>query len=179
MQAPAKLFCLLTASALALTLQGCGSEDAPAVTTSSAPVVSNTGASSVVTAPSATSMYSDINGNPVNIADYAGKKVFVNYWATWCAPCIREIPSINRAAEALGQDYVFLLASDESLDTIKDFLLDRDFPGTFIKLNGYVGSVGINVMPTSVLYDANGNLVKTWEGAFEWDSPEMLAQLRD
>jgi len=115
----------------------------------------------------------------VEIADYAGKKVFVNYWATWCAPCIKEIPSIARAADTLAaENYVFLLASDESLDTINEFLLDRDFTGNFVKLNSYVGSLGIDVMPTSVLYATTGTPVRTWQGSFEWDSAEMLAELR-
>jgi thiol-disulfide isomerase/thioredoxin len=127
----------------------------------------------------AAATYQDLQGHPVEISHYAGKKVFINYWATWCAPCIKEIPSINRAADALAaENYVFLLASDEKLDTIKDFLLDRNFTGNFIKLNSYAGAKGINVMPTSVLYDEQGNLVKTWEGSFEWDGADMLEQLR-
>src|SRR5688572_21472776 len=45
----------------------------------------------------ATSTYQDLHGKPLELSAYAGKKVFLNYWATWCAPCIREIPSITRA----------------------------------------------------------------------------------
>jgi thiol-disulfide isomerase/thioredoxin len=174
MQASSGVFTPFIASTLVLLLQSCG--EAPTATSPTAPAASVATTSS--SAGATASMYSDLEGNPINIADYAGKNVFVNYWATWCAPCIQEIPSIARAAEALGDDYVFLLASDESLDTIKDFLLDREFSGNFVKLNGYVGAIGINVMPTSVLYDASGTQVKSWEGSFEWDSAEMLAQLR-
>jgi thiol-disulfide isomerase/thioredoxin len=118
-------------------------------------------------------------GKPLDLSVYAGKKVFLNYWATWCAPCIREIPSIARAASVLEQEnFVFLLASDESAETISDFLADREFTGNFIKLNGFFGSHGIDAVPSSVLYDETGAIVKTWPGSFEWDSPEMLAELR-
>lgn len=169
--------------AATLLLQACGNNDTSPAADAAAPVVAQAPAASTApaaTAPSATtSAYQDLQGNPVEIADYAGKKVFVNYWATWCAPCIQEIPSIARAADTLAaENFVFLLASDESLETINDFLLDRDFTGNFVKLNTYVGSLGIDVMPTSVLYDAAGAPVRTWQGSFEWDSAEMLAELR-
>jgi thiol-disulfide isomerase/thioredoxin len=123
--------------------------------------------------------FQDLNGKPVKLTDYAGKKVFVNFWASWCAPCIKEIPSISRAATALAnENFVFLLASDESIDTIKNFLLDRGFTGNFVKMDGFVGSVGVDVMPTSVLYDEHGGIVRSWQGASVWDSEEMLAQIR-
>jgi thiol-disulfide isomerase/thioredoxin len=125
------------------------------------------------------STYQDLQGKPLELTAYAGKKVFLNYWATWCAPCIREIPSIARAAATLeDENFVFLLASDESIETITDFLEDREFTGNFIKLNGFFGGHGIDAVPSSVLFDESGAIVKTWPGAFEWDSAEMLAELR-
>jgi thiol-disulfide isomerase/thioredoxin len=131
-------------------------------------------------ADAAASTYQDLQGNPLELSAYSGKKVFLNYWATWCAPCIREIPSITRAAAILeNENYVFLLASDESLETISEFLEDRGFTGNFIKLNGFFGGHGIDAVPSSVLFDETGAMVKTWPGDFEWDSPEMLAELRD
>lgn len=176
MRIKSPLLALLTASTL--LLQACGGSEAPAASTQTEPAAGiTTSPAAPATADATTAMYSDLDGNPVDIANYAGKKVFVNYWATWCAPCIKEIPSITRAEETLGDDYVFLLASDESIETIKEFLLDREFTGKFIKLNGYVGAIGINVMPTSVMYNEDGEQIKSWEGSFEWDSAEMLAEL--
>jgi len=126
-----------------------------------------------------TTMYQDLAGNGFDLDAFAGKKVFLNYWATWCAPCIREIPAIASAAAALeSEGYVFLLASDESPETIGKFLGEREFSGNFVKLNGYFGSHGIDAVPSSLLYDESGALVHTWAGAFEWDTPEMLAEIR-
>jgi thiol-disulfide isomerase/thioredoxin len=124
-------------------------------------------------------MYQDLQGQGFDISAFKGKKVFVNYWATWCAPCIREIPSIAEAAATLEpENYVFLLASDEKPEDISAFLADRGFTGNFVKLNGYFGGHGIDAVPSSLLYDEQGNLVKTWAGAFEWNTPQMLAEIR-
>ncbi len=166
-------------------LHGC-SDVPPAETAAPQPVVAaapETPAVTVADAPTpaapTTTRFQDLQGAPLELSAYAGKKVFLNYWATWCAPCIREIPSIARAAAVLEQEnYVFLLASDESLDTINDFLIDRGFSGTFIKLNGFFAAHGIQAVPSSSLYDESGTLVQTWSGAFEWDTPEMLEAVR-
>jgi thiol-disulfide isomerase/thioredoxin len=172
-----RVLAVLTFSAL---LQACGGAGEEAAAPAATPATQAESPTPEGAARATEAAYQDLAGNPVDIADFAGKKVFVNYWATWCAPCIKEIPSINRAAAALAPEgVVFLLASDEKLETINDFLLDRGFEGAFVKLNTYVGAIGINVMPTSVLYDETGQLVRTWEGAFEWDSEEMLAQIRN
>lgn len=174
---------VLSTFVAALLLQSCGQQEgAPVADTAPAATVTVAASEPVNAEPSAagaTATYQDLKGNPVEIADYAGKKVFVNYWATWCAPCIQEIPSINRAAAALAsENVVFLLASDEKLEKINDFLLDRGFEGNFVKFNSYVGALGIDVMPTSVLYDEQGMLVRSWTGPYEWDSEEMLAQIQ-
>lgn len=134
----------------------------------------------VATFDAANSTYQDLDGRGLEIESFAGKRVFVNYWATWCAPCIHEIPSLARAADELAdENTLFLLASDESPEVIRQFVEERGFAGHFIKLNGFFGQYGIHAVPSSSLYDEEGRLLQSWAGAFEWDSPEMLAQIRD
>lgn len=167
---------ILITLALALSLSACTQEDKGA---SNTPNISISATPALAVADPATSTYQDLNGKGLELSAYAGKKVFVNYWATWCAPCIREIPSIIRAANTLEADnYIFLMASDESLETINNFLLDRGFSGNFIKLNGYFGSHGIDAVPSSILLDEAGKPINSWAGSFEWDSPQMLEALR-
>lgn len=179
MQRPALFLSLLT---LAL-LQACSGADnaaSPAADPAAGAENSSTALPVVATFDAATSTFQDLSGQGLEIASFAGKKVFVNYWATWCAPCIREIPSIARAAAELeDENYLFVLASDESPETISNFIADRGFDGHFIKLNGYFGSHGIDAVPSSSLYDEDGQLLQSWAGAFEWDSPELLEQLRN
>ena len=124
--------------------------------------------------------FQTLDGRGFDIDLLAGQKVFVNFWATWCAPCIREIPSINNAAQALEDEgYIFLFASDEDAETISMFLDERQFPGNFIRLNDFFASYGIGAVPSSWLLDENGDVTKTWAGAYEWDSEEMLADIRN
>lgn len=166
-------------------LQACSGDDNATATTVTAqmpevPAAATAALPVGTTFDAATSTYQDLQGQGLEIASFAGRKVFVNYWATWCAPCIREIPSIARAAATLAdENYLFVLASDESPETISNFIADRGFDGHFIKLNGFFGAHGIDAVPSSSLYDENGLLLQSWAGAFEWDSPEMLEQLRN
>jgi thiol-disulfide isomerase/thioredoxin len=160
-------------------LQGCGGSD------SSTPAATASAPAAEAAAPAATAVaaadakFQTLDGAPLDLSAYAGKKVFLNYWATWCAPCIREIPAITRAtAELEDENYVFLLASDESVDTIENFIADREFSGNFIKLSKFFGAWGIEAVPSSELYDENGKHLVTWSGAFEWDSAEMLDAIR-
>lgn len=165
-------------------LQACSGDDNATASAETAAVADSAVQSAALpvgaTFDAATSTYQDLQGQGLEIASFAGKKVFVNYWATWCAPCIREIPSISRAAAELeDENFLFVLASDESPETISNFIADRGFEGHFIKLNGFFGAHGIDAVPSSSLYDENGLLLQSWAGAFEWDSPEMLEQLRN
>ena len=123
--------------------------------------------------------FQDLAGRPLGISNFTGRKLIINYWATWCAPCIREIPALSRAAEILGPEgYVFVLASDESLDVISTFIAENEFSGNFIKLNTFFAIHGIQAVPSTVLYDESGQELNSWLGAYEWDSPELLTELR-
>ncbi len=123
--------------------------------------------------------FQDLNGMPLGVSNFTGRKVVLNYWATWCAPCIRELPALSRAAEILGPEgYIFLLASDEPLETITTFIAENEFSGNFIKLNTFFAIHGIQAVPSTVLYDESGQEVKSWLGAYEWDSPELLSEIR-
>jgi len=169
----------LAALFLCSMLQSCSEDPASAMTSTGQAGGQASALPVSATFDAATSTFQDLQGRGLEIASFEGKKVFVNYWATWCAPCIREIPSLNRAAAALAdENYLFLLASDESVADIRDFIAERGFGGHFVKLNGFFGSYGIHAVPSSSLYSEDGELLQSWAGAFEWDSEEMLEEIR-
>lgn len=121
----------------------------------------------------------DLEGQAINLDDYQGKTVFLNFWATWCRPCIAEMPSIVRAQEQLAKDnYVFLLASDESAKKITRFKDLQDFPLNFVKLESGFMNLGIASIPTTFIIDWKGEIVMDHVGSLAWDSPEMIEKLK-
>lgn len=120
------------------------------------------------------------DGTYYQLADLVGKRVFINYWATWCKPCIAEMPDIQAAAEILkDENYVFFLVSDQDLDKIKAFEKERGFNLTFAKLNGKVQDLGIQSLPTTMIYNTKGEQIRKITGAVKWDSEDMLTSLRE
>lgn len=119
------------------------------------------------------------DGTYYYLEELKGKKVFINYWATWCKPCIAEMPDIQAAAEILREEgYVFFLVSDQEMDKIKKFEKDKGFNLTFAKLNGKIQDLKIQSLPTTEVYDTEGRRTQKIAGAVKWDSEGMLKTLR-
>ena len=121
----------------------------------------------------------DLNENNLDLSVYKKDKIVVSYWATWCAPCIKEMPGIKRAEEILEEyGYTFLLVSDETLDEISDFKNEWNFNFNFLKSTKSFETLGVYAMPTSYIFDENGKIVETIVGAVDWDSKEMIDKLK-
>ena len=121
----------------------------------------------------------DLYENNLDLSVYKGNKIVINYWATWCGPCIKEMPSIKRAEEILEDyGYTFLLISDETISKISKFKNDRNLDFNFVKSIESYESLGIYSMPTSFIFDENGKKIETIVGAIEWDSEEMINKLK-
>lgn len=127
-----------------------------------------------------TSLYSDLEGNSIALDDYKGKRVFLNYWATWCRPCIEEMPDLLKLQSILVEEnYVFLLASDESVDKIMSFETARGFDFKFIKYNGTYGEQQINALPVTFVYNEVGEQVFRFDGAMDWNTQEVIEKLKN
>ena len=125
------------------------------------------------------SSFIDLNEKNFDLSVHKGKKIVINYWATWCGPCIKEMPSIKRAEEILEDyDYTFLLVSDETISKISKFKNDRNFEFNFLKSIKSYESLGIYSRSTSYIFDENGKKIETIVGAIEWDSEEMISKLK-
>jgi len=124
-------------------------------------------------------LYEDLEGKPVALADFKGKRVVLNFWATWCKPCIEEMPAMARAEAILKENaYVFLFASDQDLEKIKAFRDRHKFGITFLKYHGEYADLQITALPVSLIFNQEGEQVERLVGGAIWDSPEMLQKLK-
>ena len=121
----------------------------------------------------------DLFDNNLDLSVYKKGKIVISYWATWCAPCIKEMPGIKKAEDILEEyGYTFLLVSDETLNEISKFKNEWNFDFNFLKSTKSFETLGVYAMPTSYIFDENGKIIETIVGAIEWDSEEMINKLK-
>lgn len=117
---------------------------------------------------------STLTGQNIDADEFEGKVVFINFWATWCGPCIREMPTIEKAQALLkDKDVVFLLASNEELDQIERFSKKRDYDFRYVQLNN-MEELKIQALPTTFIFDSNGKLKFSETGTRVWDDPANI-----
>ena len=128
--------------------------------------------------------FRDLYGNPITLADYSGKVVLLNIWATWCPPCRAEMPTIDRLAGAMeGPDFsVISLSTDRGGPEraaqfyddiqIENLKVMHDRSGDFARQAGVLG------LPVTLILDRQGREIARLLGDADWDSPEARAILR-
>jgi peroxiredoxin len=125
----------------------------------------------------------DQTGAKHELSDYRGKVLVVNFWATWCSPCVKEMPSLQRASEKLTPENIRVIgiAMGESHDEISRFLKKQriDFPLLADNDSSVTGQWRIPGLPTTYVINKKGYVVIRVVGPYEWDSPETLQRLRD
>lgn len=116
----------------------------------------------------------DLEGKDVELAKFEGKTIFVNFWATWCRPCIQEMPSIAALQKQLTDKNIeFFFASDEEVDRIQKFIESRKMTLNFVRVEN-PESLGIQALPTTFIFDGEGNLVFSEIGFRKWDEPATV-----
>jgi len=127
----------------------------------------------------------DGDGAAAALADYRGRGLVVNFWATWCAPCVREMPALDRLASQLGGDGIAVLAlsgDHGGANAVRSFYGANGIRNLPILLDaGLRGARALKIdgLPTTVLVDAGGREVGRLVGPADWDSAEALALVRD
>lgn len=125
-----------------------------------------------------------LDGKLVSLNDYRGKVVLVNIWATWCRPCVDEMPSMQKLYQELQDDDFEILAV--SVDTlgekvVKPFMqkYQLTFPALLDPQGSIKASYGATGIPESFIIDRQGLLVKKVIGAIDWSSPEVFGFFRN
>jgi len=120
----------------------------------------------------------ELDGQPIDPKSLEGKVVILNLWATWCKPCIAEMPSLDILQSKLPPDkFVLLLASDESPERIKTFKQKGNFNLEFIKLESSLESFGVFALPTTLFIDKEGKLSHTESGGKDWGTAESVQEI--
>jgi thiol-disulfide isomerase/thioredoxin len=134
---------------------------------------------SEATSTEITGLYIDLEGNKIEIDNYKGKRVLVNFWATWCTPCLKEMPSLVNAQEMLkDKNYVFLFPTTDNIEKVKEFQKNKNYPLQFLHYTSTLDKLEIFALPATFIYDTKGNLAKRIDGATEWDSDEIINLLK-
>ncbi len=123
------------------------------------------------------------NGAKVTLASFRGKPVLLNLWATWCAPCVKEMPTLDALAVARGDALKVLVVSQdiEGAAKVTPFFAQAKFKALEPYLDpetGFSLGLGLN-LPTTILFDAAGREVWRVTGGMEWDGPQAAALIAE
>lgn len=123
----------------------------------------------------------DLAGKQQRLSEQRGKIVAVNFWATWCPPCRKELPSMQNTYDAFSKDGFEILAVNvgEDWETVAPFLenFDVTFPVLFDQDSTAIGQWKVLGLPTTFLVDADGKITHRINGGRDWDDPGFRKEL--
>ena len=133
--------------------------------------------------PEPTTAFTDAGGVSHTLADFKGRVLVVNFWATWCEPCVREMPTLDALQAKLGGDGFNVIAVNQDRDGAKaaSFLESKGWHHLALYLEPgmqFAKDARLRGLPTTLVIDRGGREVARLEGPSVWDSPEMIAALR-
>ncbi|SFB35690.1 TlpA family protein disulfide reductase [Algoriphagus aquimarinus] len=117
----------------------------------------------------------DKAGKTVSLNKFKGKVIFINLWATWCAPCIAEMPSIDKLHDEMGDEVAFVMLSlDQNFEKAKAFDKRKgyDLP-IYAPADNLPAMYESSAIPTTYVIDAAGNLALTHKGMADYSDPEF------
>ena len=125
--------------------------------------------------------FKGINGRSLSLADFRGKLLLLNLWATWCGPCVAEMPSLDRLQAALGgANFVVLPISIDrgGVARVTDFYDKHRIAHLGVHVdpaNRIAQRMSVSGLPTSFLVGPDGRVLGALVGATDWDTPEAMA----
>jgi len=129
--------------------------------------------------------FADGEGRSMSLQDLRGRPILLDIWATWCAPCRKEMPALDRLQAELGASRLLVLPLSidrQGLPVVKQFYQELGLKGLGIYVDQFgraASSLNSVAVPTTLLIDRDGREVARKIGPAEWDSPEMIALIRE
>lgn len=123
----------------------------------------------------------DEDGNTHSLADFKGKPIFMNMWATWCPPCIAEMPNIHKLYKEVGADVAFIMvALDDDFETAKEFNTRKGFNLPIFKLQSRRPPMyQSTTVPTTYVISAKGELMLTHKGMSNYNTAKFKQFLEE
>lgn len=134
--------------------------------------------------PLAKVTFVNAEGKPMSLADFKGKVVLLNIWATWCPPCVQEMPTLNRLQTLLGGknfEVVPLSVDKGGVFAVRSFYQDNFIDHLPIYVDATTHALDtLNILgtPTTILIDKQGREVARTLGPEDWDRPAVIAQIK-
>jgi thiol-disulfide isomerase/thioredoxin len=132
--------------------------------------------------PAPALVLTDLQGKQHDLKDYKGQVVLVQFWATYCGPCRKEMPSMNKMAKKMGDVPFTILAVDmgESKDEVNQFVSEvkPEFTILMDESGQSIADWRVFAAPSNFIIDPEGNIRYTLFGGVEWDSDELVNQLK-
>ena len=128
--------------------------------------------------------FTDAAGASHTLADFKGKVLVVNFWATWCAPCVKEMPTLDALQASMGGDKFAVIAINQDREGQKvaePFIAKNEWKNIALYVEPsarFQKDARIMGLPTSLLIDKQGNEVARLEGTLAWDAPEVKAEIQ-
>jgi thiol-disulfide isomerase/thioredoxin len=128
--------------------------------------------------------FTDDAGRSLNLEDFQGKIVLLNVWATWCAPCRKEMPTLDRLSQELGgrEFQVVPLAIDRAgVEAVRRFYDKTGISGLGLYVDtasAATRALKLDGLPTTLLIDRKGQEIGRITGPAEWDSPQMVGLIK-
>ena len=120
----------------------------------------------------------DLDGKAVSLDEFEGKAILINFWATWCKPCVYEIPAIESAQEKMqGKDIVFLMVSDENPSKIRKFVQKNNYQLRFLRMRTSFKEANVKYVPTTLLVNKDRQIVRQHVGYKDWSLRPQIKEL--
>ena len=129
-------------------------------------------------------VFKDANDADKTLKDFGGKVLIVNFWATWCAPCVKEMPALDRLQAKLGGDTFQVVAINQERGGAKIAKPFAEKQGWKLALyvdpaTGFYRDAKLKGLPTSLIIGKDGKELGRVEGEVEWDSPAVEKMVQD
>ncbi|MEP0132627.1 MAG: TlpA disulfide reductase family protein [Eudoraea sp.] len=119
-------------------------------------------------------------GNTVNLEDHKGEVLFINFWATWCPPCVAEMPDLQLLYDAYGEKVTFLFIARDKKERVSNFILKKNYSLPVYFESGFTPKTLYSAaLPTTFIIDKKGNIVMAETGSADWNAESVHILLDD